>query len=603
MALVVFFLKIYYNHIMSWKDNNKYTNNKVDLSRVEVRPIFRNEEARWNDLMKRYHYLGFRQLVGESLKYIAILEGEWVALLGWGTAAFKSCHRDKWIGWTPEIQWQRLRFIANNMRFLILPWARLKNLGSKVLALNIKRISQDWQNIHGHIIVLVETLVDHGRFSGTCYRAAGWIALGETKGFCRNGGRYYLHNHPKTIFVKPLRKDGRYLLSASFLPPELNNDKEVIVVDLNKLDLKGKEGLLERLSCITDPRKKRGIRHKQISILAVAICACLSGCRSFVAIGEWAANLSQELLKRIGCRWDDKNQKYVAPSEPTIRRVLQNSNADEVDQVIGDWLGEQREGEAIAIDGKTLKGSGKTNGNPVHLLAALVHKEGTVIAQREVDSKTNEIKVFEPLLDNVDVEGKVVTADALHTQVKHAEYLIERGADYIFIIKGNQPSMLEAIKELSSEDYTPAYQEMDKGHGRIETRTIRTSTALEGYIELPQCKQVFKIERTTTDLNGEKCRREIAYGATSLSPQKADSPKLLELSRGHWCIENRLHWVRDVTFDEDRSQVRTGSGPRVMASLRNLAISLFRLSNISNIAAGIRHFSWNASLALEMIAL
>lgn len=151
--------------------------------------------------------------------------------------------------------------------------------------------------------------------------------------------------------------------------------------------------------------------------------------------------------------------------------------------------------------------------------------------------------------------------------------------------------------------FPPEYKTFDKGHGRIEARIIQTSTALNDYLEFPYVRQVCRIERTTYKLNGEFMRSEVAYGITSLSPEKADAQRLLSLNRGHWCIENRLHWVRDVTFDEDRSQVRIGEGPRVMATLRNVAISLFRLHNVKNTAQALRKCSWNMERALNWVGL
>lgn len=151
--------------------------------------------------------------------------------------------------------------------------------------------------------------------------------------------------------------------------------------------------------------------------------------------------------------------------------------------------------------------------------------------------------------------------------------------------------------------FPPEYKTFDKGHGRIEMRKIQTSTELNDYLEFPYVSQVFKVERTTYRLDGELLRSEVAYGITSLNPEQADAKRLLSLNRGHWCIENRLHWVRDVTFDEDRSQIRVGQGPRVMATLRNLAISLFRLNNLGNIAQALRKCSWNAEKALQYIGL
>jgi hypothetical protein len=148
------------------------------------------------------------------------------------------------------------------------------------------------------------------------------------------------------------------------------------------------------------------------------------------------------------------------------------------------------------------------------------------------------------------------------------------------------------------------HQEINKGHGRIEIRKIQCSTALNAYLDFPYVAQVFRIERITTDLAGLNPRREVSYGVTSLAPSKAAPVDLLKLNRGHWKIENSLHWVRDVTFDEDRSQIRTGVAPRMMATLRNLAISLHRLiDGAKNIAEALRHCSWNPSHALQMIGL
>ena len=144
---------------------------------------------------------------------------------------------------------------------------------------------------------------------------------------------------------------------------------------------------------------------------------------------------------------------------------------------------------------------------------------------------------------------------------------------------------------------------MTKGHGRIETRSIRTSTDLVGYVDFPYAAQVFFLHRYTTDLQGRELRSEFAYGITSLSPEKARPPRLLELNRDQWSIENKIHWVRDVTFDEDRSRVRKHAGPQVMATLRNLAISLLRMAGVTNIAHGIRCCSWNKCRPLRLVGL
>ncbi len=428
---------------------------QTELKSLVVRPIHPDEEPQWDEWMADYHYLGFRKLVGESLKYVVEINQKWVALLGWGTAALQCRSRDEWIGWGKEQQWKRLVYVANNTRFLILPWIRIPNLASKILSVNKKRLSNDWLAVYGHPIVLAETFVDPSRFTGTCYRAAGWIRLGQTRGFGRNAGQYYYHGIKKMIYVYPLHRKACEWLSASFPAPELSGGDRSM--DLNAMNLENKGGgLLERLAALKDPRKPRGIRHSITSTLAVAICAILSGARSYLAIGDWAAELSQNLLRRLGCRYNPEKRAYIPPSEPTIRRHLQSIDADDLDRITNEWLVEQTDPDAMSVDGKTLKGSKDPDGKATHLIAAFLHKEGVVAAQKEVGKKTNEITEFTSLLDDVDLEGKVVTADALHTQVEHARYLKEeRGADYLFTVKDNQKKLKKAIEQLDDKDFSP----------------------------------------------------------------------------------------------------------------------------------------------------
>lgn len=435
------------------EDSQKGT--RINLEAIIVRPIYPKEEEYWDKMMANHHYLGFKQLVGCSIKYVAEWEGKWVALIGWSTAAFKVKSRDRWIGWSKEDQWARLCFIANNSRFLILPGIRVKNLASKVLSLNLKRLSYDWETIHGLPILLAETFVDSSRFNGSCYKGANWIHLGSTKGFGRNGGKYFEHGQKKEIFVYPLRPNTRELLSSSFLDPSLSGWKGY--VDLNRVNLDKKEGLMECLASLTDPRKKKGKRHPYLSVLAIGICAVMSGVRNFIGISEWAKELSQDILRRLGCRYDERKGKYTPPSEPTIRRVLQATDGDTLDLVIGNWLANQCDKDAVAIDGKVLRGARKSDGKTVNLMSAFLHKQSVVVSQRQVDSKSNEITAAKPLLEPLNLKGTVVTADALHAQTELARYLKEdKQADYIFTVKGNQKTLLEDIQALEAEDFSPS---------------------------------------------------------------------------------------------------------------------------------------------------
>jgi hypothetical protein len=236
----------------------------------------------------------------------------------------------------------------------------------------------------------------------------------------------------------------------------------VVDVDLDDGLTGGPGGLLERLGALRDPRSRHGRRHALAGLLAIAAAAVLAGARSYTAIAEFAGELPQTTLARLGIWQRPYATWHVAPSETTLRRVLQQVDADELDRLVGGWLAEQQPASeadqpgAVAVDGKTLRGAVGEDGRQVHLFAALAHSSGTVLAQRQVGAKTNEVTQFRPLLDQVDLAGRVVTADALHTQVDHARWLVEdKHADYVFCIKDNQPGLVRSIDQLPRSAFSP----------------------------------------------------------------------------------------------------------------------------------------------------
>ena len=340
-----------------------------------------------------------------------------------------------------------------------LPDVHIQNLASRILGQNLRRLSADWEAAYGHPILIAETFVDTSRFRGTCYKAAGFLPLGETRGFRRNGGKYYLHGQPKTILVRPLRPDARQLLADPFSNPTLFKE-EGIMVDIRNLDIDGKGGLIEYLRLVPDHRKKRGIRHRTISILAVSVCAVLSGAKNYIAIAEWADRSSQSMLTKLWCPKSNKTGKRVPPSEPTIRRFLGEADVEAVDKTVDAWFERQAMREkdrVIAIDGKTLKASARKGERQVHLLSALLHHEQVVIAQVQVDAKSNEIPAVKLLLEPLDIQGAVVTADAMHTQNNTATFIVhEKKADYFFTVKDNQKTLNDDIKTLHMEGFPPS---------------------------------------------------------------------------------------------------------------------------------------------------
>jgi Druantia protein DruA/DDE_Tnp_1-associated/Transposase DDE domain len=419
---------------------------------AEVRLVSASERPLWNSLMKRHHYLGFHSLIGQSLRYVAVYRDRWLALLGWGAAALKCKARDQWIGWTEPLKLQRLPLAANNCRFLILPDVKVPNLASRILSLNIKRLSDDWQAAHGHPIYLAETFVDPRFYRGTCYKAAGWLYLGNTRGFANHHGTYTHHGHIKSVFVRPLRPDATDILADPYVQPEIKPKVTSMKLSDNDADI-----LHKALLTIPDCRMARGIRHNKLAILSIAICATLCGAGGFDAMAQWGEACSQKMRKRLRCRKNPKTGLYDAPSEPAIRRFLQAVDAQAVDEAVSRWVVSTTErGRVASVDGKTLRGARTPNGQ-VKLLSAFLPNQGAVVAQQEIPHTTNEIPVIKDLLAPLPLEGAVVTADAMHTQRDTATYVVEeKKADYVFTVKDNQPSLHEAIEDLNLVVFPPS---------------------------------------------------------------------------------------------------------------------------------------------------
>ncbi|ADJ41932.1 transposase [Amycolatopsis mediterranei U32] len=358
------------------------------------------------------------------------------------------------------------------------------------------------------------------------------------------------------------------------------------------------------------------MRHSIGSILALAAAAVVAGAQSFTAIGEWAADAPQSVLAALGARFDPRHARYAAPDEATVRRVAGRVDGDILDDVISSWLAHRDTSTtdpaetppaAIAVDGKSLRGTfARTGGAGVHLLAAITHNTATVLGQRQVPAGSSEITWFQPLLDTIDLTGRVVTADALHTTVEHARYLHQRGAYYVFTVKENQHRLHGLLDTLPWHEI-PAHITSGSGHGRSERRTVQLAPLGDflGYpaIDFPHATHAFLIERYTTHHTSQKRSAHAALGLTSLTGRYAHPAHIGGYVRSHWHIENKLHWVRDVTDKEDQSRTRTGTAPRVMASLRNLATSTHRQAGHTNIAQALRHTARNTTRALTLLGI
>ena len=377
--------------------------------------------------------------------------------------------------------------------------------------------------------------------------------------------------------------------------------------------------LLDHFALIDDPRDQRWVEHPAAAVLTLCAAGVVAGMRSFTAIAGWVADTPPWLLHQI---YDRFGKPALVPSKGTIWQVVTNADAAAVDTAVGTWLAaradidiaiqppdepgprpetrhkqghptaeehqkRQRAPRALlAVDGKRVRGATDAAGNTPHLLAAATHQQGLVLAQTEVHHKTNEIPMFAALLDTIDITGMLITADCLHTQRKHAIYLYERGADFVFCVKDNQPNLFAALDVLAWRDVPITHTTTDRGHGRIETRTLQVMPA-PPHLPFPHTNQVFLVERQVTDTHGTPLSNVAILGVTSLSATRGTPALIAGAVRGQWRIE-ALHWIRDTIYREDDSKARTKSGPRVMAALRNLSIGALRLHGRNDIAEATR---------------
>jgi len=428
---------------------------KIDFSKVIVRPILStNEEARLVELMRAHHYLSYNGVIGERIHYVAEYEGTWVALLSWACAALKTGDRDKWIGWCREQKMARLKFVSNNWRFLILPEFQIKNLASHVLSKNLRRLSNDWEQKYKHPILMAETFVDATRNRGTCYRAENWILVGETQGFQKDQDSYHFHGNKKLIFMKPLRPRAREILGNEWTHPLFLQliPRKVTMANTDKILIFGETGLYEFCKGLQDSRSKYGLRHQGSGLMVLCTLAVLSGAKSYNAIGAW--------IKTIPIKTLHKLRIWVCPSVSTVRRYLMGLDSLDTDQKLTQWLlsNDSLNGIALAIDGKTLRGSRNGETPAVQLLSIVTHEDAQIIAQRKISDKTNEIPVARQLIEDLPIQGAIITADALHTQTETATTIVrDNKAEYVFTVKDNQPKLKQEIQSsLQNSDFSPS---------------------------------------------------------------------------------------------------------------------------------------------------
>jgi hypothetical protein len=328
--------------------------------------------------MAEHHYLGSLAKISETLWYIACIFDQWVALLSFSAPALKCAARDQWIGWDFRHQYDRLKLLTNNSRFLILPDCHVPNLASRILSLCEKRLSRDWQITFGHPLLLIETFVDPRRFRGTIYKAANWIFVGQSKGYHRNRHGYESTSlSPKMIFVKPLVFQAQRILTRPTLETKYPTGGKKLMLTAQQM-----RSLPTFFADIPDPRRPQGKRHSLPSILSIAAAATLCGMRGYQAISDWAHSLSQKARERFGCRCEQR--RYLVPSLYVIRDLLIRVDPRHLDRALQCWndiYGE--EDESLAIDGKTMCNAIDEQGYRTHIMSAVGHHTKTCYTQKK----------------------------------------------------------------------------------------------------------------------------------------------------------------------------------------------------------------------------
>ena len=428
------------------------------LEQFTLRLITSPEElARAKASVCELHYLKNADLAGEQLCHVAEYQGQWLALIFWSSAALHLKAREQWIGWSYAQKRERLLFLAQNSRFLLLVKRQeFPNLATRILALCSQRLSQDWLKTHGHPLVAVESFVDGQLFRGTAYKAAGWVLLGQTKGYARSAEDFYVqHDRPKQLWVKMLDRRLWEELKAAQLPASLavyiRPQPKRCTVPANQIP-----DLLDQLQGIADPRGRKGRYVPWRAVLGIIILAKLAGVPGGPSdIAHFAQRLTQPQRRNLGCRRAPETGLYVVPSESSYQRALVRVEPLALEHVIVKWQNDllgPDEDPLIVLDGKVAKNAGQQN-----VVSAISVPSGRVHGVQPVPEGTNEIIAARLLIQRCELEGRLVSLDAIHTQQETARLLVmDKGADYLLTLKENQAKILQTLQTLLPSDFFPS---------------------------------------------------------------------------------------------------------------------------------------------------
>lgn len=446
------------------------------LKEVTIRLATEADRLRFDHYLAKEHYLKNPTVVGRVLRYIAEYQGQWVALLVFSSPAYHLKARDRWLGWSARQVQERRRWLAQNSRFLVLAeTGRWPNLASRVLKLACERLPQDWQKSFGEPVLAVESFVDPQRARGTCYRAAGWERLGPTQGFQRVWKDFYTDTkHPKELWVRALDEVALGRLRAGQMPEFLAKSQGVLP-PVCPIAIEHLDSLWEHFHrWMTDPRKARGQRYELATILTIGALAVTAGSKGPHAIFEFADGLNHGQRRRLRCRRrPGQPRQFDVPCQRTFRRVLKVVNSDSLKDALVGWMKQEdpRALELLHLDGKVIKNAEpapawnrkpkpdeqseipteqqKPKADKALTLVNFMTSDQRLVDQIAVPRDTNEEAAVAAHWEKMDLAGVCVTADAAHTTKNNCRCVtIEKGGDYLFVLKGNQPHALAKAEQL-----------------------------------------------------------------------------------------------------------------------------------------------------------
>lgn len=432
---------------------------------VNVRIPLDTERAWFDGRLADKHYLGAGQPVGDYLRQVVDLDGQPVALLVWGPACYALKDRDDWIGWSKVHRLERLKLIVQNRRFLLLTdKGQSPNLASQSMGAALRALPGQWLERFGYRPLLAESFTDPEAYAGTCYKASNWEAVGMSEGHSRHRADFYVPNdRPKKLWLRPLCPEGREQLSAQQLPPDCQGG--LIAAPSGTLPIKAEQldSLMEVFRRAPDPRASNSV-YRTYSVLTVIAMAILAGRREVAEIARFATSLSQPQRRRLGFpRKKGTKAFWQVPSYSVFYQVLTRMDPEAFATLLTGWL-QERAGSlpgALALDGKMIR-------DHIGLLTLAQHEDGAPLAVAVYDQKEGtercEMSAASALLEQLPaLDGKIVTADALHCQRTHASTIVQKGGDYLLQIKANQEKLLKKAQALDALKTTPFFSKPESG--------------------------------------------------------------------------------------------------------------------------------------------